>query len=178
MNLNFCKGHIAGRRHCGHCASTGGRSRRNSEQHGAHFRFRRLDPIKIVFRSAKRNISGQRTASRRHRNATIKTAEFIDPILADGKTFPNKARLLAVDRQVNASTGTILVTAVLKNPQRCGRACLHERASPRAPQGRRCRAAAGGDGSQGSYSACHRWHRREGGNSPRAGRAARGHGPG
>jgi RND family efflux transporter MFP subunit len=37
-------------------------------------------------------------------------------ILADGSTFPNKARVQSVDRQVQASTGTILVTALVKNP--------------------------------------------------------------
>jgi membrane fusion protein (multidrug efflux system) len=42
--------------------------------------------------------------------------ESIDLILADGSTFPNKARLLSVDRQVQASTGTILVTALVQNP--------------------------------------------------------------
>jgi membrane fusion protein (multidrug efflux system) len=40
----------------------------------------------------------------------------IELILADGSTFPNKAWLLAVDRQVQASTGTILVTALVQNP--------------------------------------------------------------
>jgi membrane fusion protein (multidrug efflux system) len=42
--------------------------------------------------------------------------ESIELILADGTTFPHKARLLAVDRQVRSSTGTILVTALLPNP--------------------------------------------------------------
>ncbi len=43
-------------------------------------------------------------------------AENIDLILADGSTFSQKAKLLSVDRQVQASTGTILVTALVKNP--------------------------------------------------------------
>ena len=42
--------------------------------------------------------------------------ETIELILADGSIFPNRGRLLSVDRQVKASTGTILVTALVKNP--------------------------------------------------------------
>jgi membrane fusion protein (multidrug efflux system) len=42
--------------------------------------------------------------------------EEIELILADGSTFPNKARLFAVDRQAQTTTGTILVTALAKNP--------------------------------------------------------------
>jgi membrane fusion protein (multidrug efflux system) len=42
--------------------------------------------------------------------------ESIELILADGSTFPNKGKLLSVDRQVQASTGTILVTALVRNP--------------------------------------------------------------
>ena len=40
----------------------------------------------------------------------------IELILADGSTFPHKGRLLAVDRQAQTATGTILVTALVKNP--------------------------------------------------------------
>ncbi len=42
--------------------------------------------------------------------------EGIELILADGSIFPHKGRLLSVDRQVQASTGTILVTALVSNP--------------------------------------------------------------
>ena len=94
-----------------------------------------LDPIKIVFPVSEAEYLA--AANRIQEGIAMpldKRPEFIDLILADGKTFPNKARLLSVDRQVNASTGTILVTAVLKiQAACCDRACLHERASPRAP---------------------------------------------
>ena len=76
-----------------------------------------LDPIKIVFPVSEAEYLA--AANRIQEGMAMpleKRPEFIDLILADGKTFPNKARLLSVDRQVNASTGTILVTAVLKNP--------------------------------------------------------------
>jgi membrane fusion protein (multidrug efflux system) len=46
-------------------------------------------------------------------NDRLETAELI---LGDGSSFPNKARLLSIDRQVSASTGTILVTALVRNP--------------------------------------------------------------
>jgi membrane fusion protein (multidrug efflux system) len=40
----------------------------------------------------------------------------IELILADGSTFENKARLFAVDRQSQTTTGTILVSALVNNP--------------------------------------------------------------
>ena len=42
--------------------------------------------------------------------------EEIELILADGSSFPQKARLDAVDRQAQTATGTILVTALVDNP--------------------------------------------------------------
>ena len=76
-----------------------------------------LDPIKIVFPVGEAEYLA--AANRIQESLAVqldKRSESIELILADGKTFPNKARLLSVDRQVNASTGTILVTAILKNP--------------------------------------------------------------
>ena len=76
-----------------------------------------LDPIKIVFPISEAEYLA---AADRIQEGIAKPLdqrrEFIELILADGKAFPNKARPLSVDRQVNASTGTILFTAVLKNP--------------------------------------------------------------
>jgi membrane fusion protein (multidrug efflux system) len=77
-----------------------------------------LDPIKIVFPISETEYLA--AASDRIQDNISKPLdqrpEFIELILADGKVFPHKARLLSVDRQVNSSTGTILVTALLKNP--------------------------------------------------------------
>src|SRR6516225_9192435 len=42
--------------------------------------------------------------------------EDIEVFLADGSLFPHKARLFDIDLQEKASTGTILVTALLANP--------------------------------------------------------------
>lgn len=42
--------------------------------------------------------------------------EEIELILADGSSFPHKARLDAVDRQARTATGTILVNALVNNP--------------------------------------------------------------
>jgi membrane fusion protein, multidrug efflux system len=76
-----------------------------------------LDPIKILFPISEAEYLG---AADRVQESIAKPLdqrqEFVELILADGKAFPNKARLLSLDRQVNTSTGTILVTAVLKNP--------------------------------------------------------------
>lgn len=76
-----------------------------------------LDPIKILFPVSE---SDYLEAIKRIQETMDKPldqrAETIELILADGSTFPQKARLLSVDRQVKASTGTILVTALLANP--------------------------------------------------------------
>jgi membrane fusion protein, multidrug efflux system len=76
-----------------------------------------LDPIKIVFPVSEAEYLA--AANRIQEGLAVpldQRNESIELILADGKTFPNKARLLSVDRQVNVATGTILVTAILKNP--------------------------------------------------------------
>jgi RND family efflux transporter MFP subunit len=43
--------------------------------------------------------------------------EEIELVLADGSSFPHKARLDAVDRQAQTATGTILVNALVKNQE-------------------------------------------------------------
>jgi membrane fusion protein (multidrug efflux system) len=76
-----------------------------------------LDPMKIVFPVSE---SDYLAAAQRIEQTLSKPLdqrqESIELILADGKPFANKARLLSVDRQVNAATGTILVTALVANP--------------------------------------------------------------
>ncbi len=76
-----------------------------------------LDPIKVLFPVSEADY----LAAMPRAQGTLKVPleerpERIELILADGSGFPQKARLLSVDRQVNASTGTILVTALLHNP--------------------------------------------------------------
>ena len=76
-----------------------------------------LDPIKVIFPVSE---SDYLEAIARVQETISKPLdqrpESIELVLADGSTFPQKARLLSVDRQVKTSTGTILVTAVLANP--------------------------------------------------------------
>jgi RND family efflux transporter MFP subunit len=76
-----------------------------------------LDPMKILFPVSETDYLA---ASERVQETTGKPLdqrpETIELLLADGSTFPHKAKLLSVDRQVKASTGTILVTAQLPNP--------------------------------------------------------------
>lgn len=76
-----------------------------------------LDPMKIIFPiSEAEYLTAAEKTQQSLQKALEQREDFIELILADGKTFPNKARLLSVDRQVKATTGTILVTAVFKNP--------------------------------------------------------------
>lgn len=76
-----------------------------------------LDPLKVLFPISE---SDYLAASQRVQETLSKPFEqrpdSIELILADGSVFPHKARLLSVDMQVQASTGTILVTALLPNP--------------------------------------------------------------
>lgn len=76
-----------------------------------------LDPAKVLFPVSEADYLA---ANQRVQEALTKPLdqrpENIDLVLADGSTFPNKGRLLSVDRQVQASTGTILVTALVRNP--------------------------------------------------------------
>src|SRR6201999_4004509 len=68
-----------------------------------------LDPAKILFPISEADYL---IANKRLQDAMDKPLDqrpkAIELILADGSTFSNKARLLSVDRQVQASTGTIL----------------------------------------------------------------------
>jgi membrane fusion protein (multidrug efflux system) len=76
-----------------------------------------LDPAKVVFPVSEAEYLG---ASKRVQETLNKPfaerPESIELILADGSTFPHKAKVLSVDRQVQALTGTILVTALVENP--------------------------------------------------------------
>jgi membrane fusion protein (multidrug efflux system) len=76
-----------------------------------------LDPVKISFPISE---SDYLAASQRIQDIMTKPLEerpeMIDVFLADGSMFPHKAKLLSVDLQVQQTTGTILVTALLQNP--------------------------------------------------------------
>lgn len=76
-----------------------------------------LDPIKVVFpiSEAEYLAAGEQIQTSLAR-PMAERQEFISLILADGKPFANKARILSVDRQVNVATGTILVSALAANP--------------------------------------------------------------
>src|SRR6516162_871284 len=76
-----------------------------------------LDPMKIVLPVSE---SDYLAASQRMQESMSKPLdqrqESTEVFLADGSLFPHKARLLSVDLQEKASTGTILVTGLLSNP--------------------------------------------------------------
>jgi membrane fusion protein (multidrug efflux system) len=76
-----------------------------------------LDPLKVIFPVSEEEylLIGE-YAQANIAKPIGERPEVIELILANGKPFSNRARLLSVDRQVNQATGTILVTAVLKNP--------------------------------------------------------------
>jgi membrane fusion protein (multidrug efflux system) len=76
-----------------------------------------LDPAKGLFPISEADylIANQRIQDNLNKPLEERP-ETIELVLADGSTFPNKGRLLSIDRQVQASTGTILVTVLVKNP--------------------------------------------------------------
>jgi membrane fusion protein (multidrug efflux system) len=76
-----------------------------------------LDPAKLIFPASE----GDYLQASARIEETLKKPfdqrpDSIELILADGSTFPQKGRLFSVNRQVNESTGTILITALLPNP--------------------------------------------------------------
>jgi membrane fusion protein (multidrug efflux system) len=76
-----------------------------------------LDPIKILFPVSETDyLDANKRVQETMEKPFEERRESIELILADGSIFPHKARLLSVNRQVSASTGTILVTALLPNP--------------------------------------------------------------
>lgn len=76
-----------------------------------------LDPIKLVFPISEVEYLA---AAERLQTALAQPIEqreeFIELLLADGKPFPHKGRLLAVDLNVKAATGTIVINARAGNP--------------------------------------------------------------
>jgi RND family efflux transporter MFP subunit len=76
-----------------------------------------VDPAKISFPVSEADYFAANEHGQELLNMPLEQRpEEIEVILADGSTFPHKARLLAVDRQAQTATGTILVTALVKNP--------------------------------------------------------------
>jgi membrane fusion protein, multidrug efflux system len=76
-----------------------------------------LDPIKIIFPASETEyLEAIQRVQETLNKPFDQRPESIELILADGSTFPHKARVFSVDRQVKTSTGTILVTALLPNP--------------------------------------------------------------
>jgi membrane fusion protein (multidrug efflux system) len=76
-----------------------------------------LDPAKILFPISESDYLAAHKRIQENLNKPLdQREESIELVLADGSTFPNKAKLLSVDRQVQSATGTILITALVKNP--------------------------------------------------------------
>jgi membrane fusion protein (multidrug efflux system) len=76
-----------------------------------------LDPAKLIFPVSEGDyLQASARVEEIMKKPLDQRSETIELILADGSTFPQKGRLFSVNRQVNESTGTILVTALLSNP--------------------------------------------------------------
>jgi membrane fusion protein (multidrug efflux system) len=76
-----------------------------------------LDPAKVLFPVSEADyLAAYKRAEETLKKPLGERPKNIELILADGSTFSQKAKLLAVDRQVQATTGTILVTALVENP--------------------------------------------------------------
>jgi RND family efflux transporter MFP subunit len=76
-----------------------------------------LDPAKILFPISEADylLANQRIQETLNKPFDQRP-EGAELILTDGSIFPNKGRLLSIDRQVQATTGTILATALVRNP--------------------------------------------------------------
>ncbi|QIF00219.1 efflux RND transporter periplasmic adaptor subunit [Roseimicrobium sp. ORNL1] len=88
-----------------------------------------LDPIKLVFPiSETEYLIAADYLQKALTKPLEQREEFIELILADGKPFPHKGRLLAVDLSVKGATGTIVITALAANPGNVLRPGLFARA--------------------------------------------------
>ncbi|RBP39069.1 membrane fusion protein (multidrug efflux system) [Roseimicrobium gellanilyticum] len=88
-----------------------------------------LDPIKLVFPiSETEYLIAADYLQKALAKPLNEREEFIELILADGKPFPHKGRLLAVDLNVKGATGTIVITALAANPGNILRPGLFARA--------------------------------------------------
>lgn len=77
----------------------------------------KLDPAKVSFPVSEADYFAAKDRALELLKMPIEQRpEEIELILADGSSFLHKARLDAVDRQAQTATGTILVNALVKNP--------------------------------------------------------------
>jgi len=76
-----------------------------------------LDPVKVLFPVSESDylISSERVQETLSKPFDQRP-ESIEIVLSDGSIFAQKGRLLSVNRQVQQSTGTILLTALIPNP--------------------------------------------------------------
>jgi membrane fusion protein (multidrug efflux system) len=76
-----------------------------------------LDPMKLIVPLSEQEylMAGKRIQEILSKPFSER-GKTIEVVLADGQVFPEKARLLSVDRQINQATGTILFTVLLDNP--------------------------------------------------------------
>jgi membrane fusion protein (multidrug efflux system) len=76
-----------------------------------------LDPAKVMFPVSEADyLVAYKRAEETLAKPPDQRPKNIELTLADGSTFEKKAQLQSVDRQVQTSTGTILVTALVENP--------------------------------------------------------------
>jgi RND family efflux transporter MFP subunit len=75
-----------------------------------------VDPIKAYFQLSEQDyLKAQETMERDSTGKVL--APPVEMILADGKLYGEKGKFSAVDRQVDAQTGTIRLAALFPNPQ-------------------------------------------------------------
>lgn len=76
-----------------------------------------IDPIKIVFPISESDyLAANPRVEEIMKKPLDQRPSNIELVLAGGSVYPHKARFLSVDLQLRASTGTILVTALVPNP--------------------------------------------------------------
>jgi len=88
-----------------------------------------IDPIKIVFPISESDyLAANPRVEEIMKKPLDQRPSNIELVLAGGSIYPHKARFLSVDLQLRASTGTILVTAIVPNPGNVLRAGFFARA--------------------------------------------------
>ena len=78
----------------------------------------KIDPIRLYFPISEKEYKGHANALREAMQRPYsERPEAIEMLFADGTVYPKKGRFSFVDRQVDPTTGTILIAASFPNPE-------------------------------------------------------------
>ena len=75
-----------------------------------------LDPIRASFSISEREYLARAELINNANDPTYANRRYFELVLMDGRVFPQRARRVIVNRQIDPSTGTLLIQALFPNP--------------------------------------------------------------